>query len=117
MTRTTARIGVSAALLGGSLVLGAAAAPAGMAAVRPATATNCTYAGTNYGGVDPHYWGMKATCDDTPAGEWQLVLYCESYGGTDKTVYGGPVYGDGTSFAQCPGTNWEINGKDINNIQ
>jgi hypothetical protein len=72
---------VPALLLGSSLALGIGVSPAGAATVRPATATNCTIAGTNFGGVDQHYWGWKATCDDIPTSTWQLVVVCESYGG------------------------------------
>ena len=117
MNRMMTQVGVSAVVLGSSLVLGIGASPAGAATVRPATATNCTWVGTNYGGVDPHYWGFKATCNDTPTGEWRLVLNCESYGGMLATEYGNSVYGNGVSFASCPAVNWEVNGISIQNLQ
>jgi hypothetical protein len=111
------RSGVSAILLGSSLMLGigVSAGPA-VAAVRPATATNCTIAGTNYGGADPHYWGWKDTCSDTPTGQWQLVVNCESYGGKLVNEYGNVVTGNGTSFASCPGSNYEDDGIYVQNL-
>ena len=117
MNRFRTQACISALLLGSSLVLGIGAGPAGAATVRPATATNCTIAGTNFGGVDQHYWGWKATCDDTPTGEWQLVVVCESYGGKVVTVYGNVVTGDGVSFASCAGPNWEDDSINVQNLQ
>ena len=117
MNRIKTQIGVSAIILGSGLSLGMGASPAGAALVRPATATNCVIAGTNFGGVDQHYWGWKATCNDTPTGEWQLVVTCESYGGKVVTVYGNVVTGNGVSFASCAGSNWEDDGMAVENLQ
>jgi len=105
----------SAALLIGGAVLAPALLAAPEASASPAT--NCTLAGSSYGGVDPHYYGFTATCTDTPDGEWRLLLYCESYGGKDVTAYGGLVFGSGKSIASCPGSNYEVNGWDIQNLQ
>jgi hypothetical protein len=78
MTKVMARIGIGAILLGSGLALGASANPAGAATIRPATATNCSWVGTliNRKGEDPHYYGFRATCTDTPTGQWRLDLVC-----------------------------------------
>jgi hypothetical protein len=116
LKRIMTGVGASAVLLGSSLALGIGASPAGAATVRPATATNCTIAGTNYGGADPHYWGWKATCSDGPTNTWQLVVVCESYGGKVVTIYGNVVTGNGTSFASCPGSNYEDDSINVVNL-
>jgi hypothetical protein len=106
----------SAALLVGGVVVVPAVVSAPEAFASPAT--NCSWAATLFTHTaDPHAIGETATCTDTPNGEWQLVLYCESYGGNDVTTYGNVVFGSGQSVARCPGSNYEINGLDINNLQ
>jgi len=116
MVKIMTRIGISAIALGSGLGIGIGANSAGAATVRPATATNCSWVGTNYGGVDPHYWGFKATCTDTATGEWRLDLNCESYGGKLVTEYGNVITGDGISKASCPAVNYEVNGIYIENL-
>lgn len=117
MNRIKAQIGASAIILASGLSLVMGASPASAALVRPAIATNCVIAGTNFGGVDQHYWGWKATCNDTPTGEWQLVVTCESYGGKIVTVYGNVVTGNGVSHASCAGPNWEDDGIVVQDLQ
>lgn len=114
LNRTLIRAASVALLVGGAMVVPAmVAAPEASAS----PATNCSWVGSSYGGVDPHYYGFTATCTDTPDGEWRLLLYCESYGGKDVTAYGGLVWGSGKSIASCPGSNYEVNGFDIQNLQ
>lgn len=116
MVKVMAPIGIAAIVLSSGLALGIGANPAGAATVRPATATNCSWVGTHYGGVDPHYYGFDATCTDTPTGEWRLDLTCTSYGGKSVTEYGNIVTGYGSSIASCPGVNYEVDGIYIENI-
>jgi hypothetical protein len=118
MTKVMARIGIGAILLGSGLALGASANPAGAATIRPATATNCSWVGTliNRKGEDPHYYGFRATCTDTPTGQWRLDLICTSYGGTSVPEYGNIVTGSGSSAASCPAQNYEVDGITIENI-
>lgn len=116
MARVMTHIGISAILLGSGLALGIGASPASAAMVRPDTATNCSWVGTHYGGVDPHYYGFQATCSDGPTSEWRLDLTCESYGGKIVTAYGTVVTGTGSSASSCPGANYEVDGIYIENI-
>jgi hypothetical protein len=118
MTKVMARISIGAILLGSCLALGASANPAGAATIRPATATNCSWVGTliNRKGEDPHYYGFRATCTDTPTGQWRLDLICTSYGGISVPEYGNIVTGSGSSAASCPAQNYEVDGITIENI-
>jgi hypothetical protein len=123
MRKAVSRIGTAAIALGSGLGLCAGAIPAGAstarpASVHPATATNCTWVGTNINrhSEDPHFFGFAATCTDTPTGEWRLDLLCTRYDQTQVTVYGNIVTGSGQSNATCPGQNYEVDGITIENI-
>jgi hypothetical protein len=118
MGKVITRISIGAILLGGGLALGTGANPAGAATIRPATATDCSWVGTLYNrkSEDPHYYGFKATCTDTPASQWRIDIVCTSYGGTSVPEYGYIVTGSGSSAASCPSQNYEVDGISIENI-
>lgn len=118
MGKVITGISIGAVLLGGGLTLGTGASAASAAVIRPATATDCSWVGTliNRRSEDPHYYGFRATCTDTPTGQWRLDLICTNYGGTSVPEYGNIVTGSGSSAAACPGQNYEVDGIAIEDI-